>query len=375
MQKIPGGNVMKTLSTAIIGTAIILASCSSAKYAASSEYDDVYYNPNQAEPQAVVVQEPAPATSEIITAEPIVQQQVSAESQAYSDENLSDYEKYRMRQEAEFLGETYEPEGSEALYAEQYQVYDTLNQEEQYKEEKAPVIVNNYNYYNDPNDYYYSSNLRRFSDEYYGWDYYDPYYTDPYYWGGSRIHWGMSMGWGYPYWGFGFSYGYPYYRYSYYPSYWGWDYYDPWYYSPYSSYWGGYYPYYSYYGGSYWNGYYRGYHNGLYDSRYYGAGNYYYGKIDHRHYYGYSRPTSVTTGDSKGSTFVDPKNRSRTGVVQGSQGGTRMDAAVRDARTSTDVRNTTRTSMITPDNKMGGSIIPANNRMPQCFSWTSHAHC
>ncbi len=46
MQKIPGGNVMKTLPLAIIGAAIVLASCSSSKQAASSEYDDVYYNPN-----------------------------------------------------------------------------------------------------------------------------------------------------------------------------------------------------------------------------------------------------------------------------------------------------------------------------------------
>ena len=92
------------------------------------------------------------------------------------------------------------PEGSEALYASQYQEYDSINQVSQYGQESAPVVVNNYNYYSDPNDYYYSSNLRRFSDNYYGWDYYDPYYTDLYFYTGRPMHWGMSIGWGYPGW-------------------------------------------------------------------------------------------------------------------------------------------------------------------------------
>ena len=78
------------------------------------------------------------------------------------------------------LGETYEPQGSEAIYAEQYQENVDPALASQYGQETAPVIVNNNNYYGDPNEYYYSSNLRRFSDEYYGWDYYDPYYTNSY---------------------------------------------------------------------------------------------------------------------------------------------------------------------------------------------------
>ena len=40
---------MKTLPLAIITVAIVLASCSSSKYAASSDYDDVYYYPNEYE--------------------------------------------------------------------------------------------------------------------------------------------------------------------------------------------------------------------------------------------------------------------------------------------------------------------------------------
>ncbi len=119
----------------------------------------------------------------------------------------------RLQKEAEMLGESYELDGSEALYATQYQEYDSLNQVSAYGQESAPVVVNNYNYYSDPNDYYYSSNLRRFSDDYYGWNYYDPYYTDLYFYSGRSSHWGMNIGWGYP--RFGFSYGYPYYS-SYY---------------------------------------------------------------------------------------------------------------------------------------------------------------
>jgi hypothetical protein len=329
MQKIPGGNVMKTLPLAIIGAAIVLTSCSSAKYAASSEYDDVYYNPNRAEKQAViVVEEPVATPVETITAQPIVQEQVYLESQAYTDENLSDYELYKIQREAEMLGETYEPQGSEALYVQQYQEVDTLVQ---YGEEKAPVIVNNYNYYsdpNDPNDYYYSSNLRRFSDEYYGWDYYDPYYTD-YYYPGSRFRWGMSMGWGYPGMGFGFSYGNPYYG-SYYPSYWGGGYggyYDPYYSWGYGGYYGGYYG--GHYGGSYWSGYNHGYYHGYYDSRYYQPTPHHYGKLDNRHSYGYSRPSGVTSGNSKGTTYVDPKNRSMTGTTQATAGASRTNELTR----------------------------------------------
>ena len=51
MQNKPGGYVMKTLSLAIISAAIVLASCSSTKNTAASEYDDVYYNPNKVKRQ------------------------------------------------------------------------------------------------------------------------------------------------------------------------------------------------------------------------------------------------------------------------------------------------------------------------------------
>ena len=346
---------MKTLALAITGTALVLASCSSTKYSAA-EYDDVYYNPNQANMQAVaaaetpVVTQPAVTPQEAMNAQPMSQAPVYNDDQAVAQEELSDYEKYWMEREAEMLGESYEPEGSEALYVNQYESYDTLNEVSEYGEASPPVIVNNY--YMDPNDYYYSSNLRRFSDAYYGWDYYDPYYTDLYFYTGRPMHWGINIGWGYPGWGLGFSYGYPYYG-GYYPSYgWGYGgYYDPWY--PrygWGGYYGGYYGWgypsygwgYPYYGGSYWAGYNHGYYHGYWDSNYYGGGrNVLYGRMDNRHYYGYSRPTNVVYGGAKGSTNGDARYRSRGGSTASGTGVTRSDA-VRDTKAA-GVTRTSRT--------------------------------
>jgi hypothetical protein len=322
---------MKTLTLAIISTAIVLASCSTMRPAAYSEYDDVYYNPSNVQNQAA--QAVAPATTVVTPQDAMNAQPIYQEPVAQGDEQLSDYEKYKMQQEAEMLGESYTPEGSEALYSTQYQEIDTAGV---YGQEKAAVIVNNY--YNDPTDYYYASNLRRFSDTYYGWNYYDPYYTDLYWYTGSPFSWGITMGWGYPGWGMRFSYGYPYY--SPYYGYGGW--YDPWYSwgGYYGGYWGGYYPYWGY-GGSYWNGYYNGFYSGLY----YGSGNdyynnYRYGRLSSRHSLGYSSRSNVITGNSKTSLAGDPRYRSRTTSATRTETATRSNANVtssaqRQARTTT----------------------------------------
>jgi hypothetical protein len=79
MQKIPGGNIMKTLPLAIITLAIVLASCSSSKYAASSDYDDVYYDPNVAqEPTAVVAGNYAITPQTVMYTQPIAQEPVDS---------------------------------------------------------------------------------------------------------------------------------------------------------------------------------------------------------------------------------------------------------------------------------------------------------
>ena len=105
-------------------------------------------------------------------------------------------------------------------------------------------------------DYYYSSNIRRFNYPFYNMGYYsafhNPYWYNPYwydpYWGYSawnRPGFSVSFGYG-PYWS---SYGgwYNWYGYNAFNSYWNYPYYA----SPYGSYYSG-----------YWNGYYAGLYNG-----------------------------------------------------------------------------------------------------------------
>ena len=122
---------MKTLSLAIISAAIVMASCSSSKHTAASEYDDVYYNPSAVATPAyssAIAQEPAVTSQDAMNAQALNQQQSYTKSVATADENLSDYEIYKLQREAEMLGEGYTPEGSEALYSEQYVEYDTLGE-------------------------------------------------------------------------------------------------------------------------------------------------------------------------------------------------------------------------------------------------------
>ena len=88
---------MKTLQLAIIGTAIILTSCSSSKQTASSEYDDIYYNPEKVAQEAEATPQYQSVPQTVIVAEPMVQEQIYASSQTNQDEYLSDYELYKMQ--------------------------------------------------------------------------------------------------------------------------------------------------------------------------------------------------------------------------------------------------------------------------------------
>ncbi len=114
---------MKTYITLAILSIFILTGCSSTK--STGEYDDVYYNPTKVEKQTEVAEIPVVIPAAAVIAEPIVQEQVYAEMQSYPDENLTDYEVYKLQREAEMLGESYEPAGSEAVYADQYQDFDS----------------------------------------------------------------------------------------------------------------------------------------------------------------------------------------------------------------------------------------------------------
>ncbi|MBN1131422.1 MAG: hypothetical protein JXA39_00005, partial [Bacteroidales bacterium] len=366
---------MKTLNLILLSLAVAAFSCTSPRFSASSEYDDVYYNPGTVEKQVeIAVHQPVAAEPQpVITAEQVqnvqpIPREQEAVTESPQEGELSDYEKYRMEMEAEMLGESYDMSGSEAAYYDQYQYYDSLNQGTQTKE--SPVIINNNYYYTDPNDYYYSSNLRRFSDEYYGWDYYDPYYTDLYFYTGRPFHWGINIGMGYPYWGMGYSYGYPY-------SSWGWgSYYDPWYSPFYYDYYPGYYGYspgyYGYYPGyygypyssfrsSYWYGYNSGYYQGYYNSSRYGSAmsNYRYGHLDNRYTYGYSRADAPSSRGSKGSTYTDPRYRSRsTGSTSTERSG---QSTTVNPRNDNSVNPTVRTRTEADRGNQYGNDRPDNN--------------
>jgi hypothetical protein len=355
---------MKTLPVILAATAFILASCGSSRYSAYGDYDDVYYNP-ATDPNAVpavtqttTTYEPAITPEKAMAARPY-------EDTAYSTQELSDYEKYRMQMESEMMGESYDTEGSESMYNEQY----NENYSDVQGEEKAPVIINN-NYYG-TDDYYYSSRIRRFSDNFYGWDYYDPYYTNLHFYTGIPYGWGFSMSYGYPYYSYGFS------PYSYYSPYWHGGWYPGYYGSWYGNYYPGYYPW-SYYGYDWYSPYYsyypysRYYHSGYYPGHYYTTGSdygsYYNGRLPSRSTYGYSSygVYSRTQARKQATTVGNPNYRSRSTVrTAGSTGDTR-DKTYRDPRTETksitggatgdrDGRNintttTTREREITPGN-------------------------
>ena len=122
---------------------------------------------------------------------------------------LSDYEKYHMEKEAEMLGETTVPDT----------IHDTVYVV--VEQEAEPVIINNYNGYNEPNyrflltfgyGYHYSG---YYDPWYYGYNYYDPWYYDYY---GYNRYYGSYY---YPYWGHNryyssYYYGHNFYNYGYY---------------------------------------------------------------------------------------------------------------------------------------------------------------
>jgi len=315
-KKFAGGYVMKTLTIILTSAAFLLASCGSTGYTTYSGYDDVYYNPEEAQP---VVSESAAVTPEVAMNTKALYQEDTVN---YNE--LSDYERYRLEMEGELSDQGYEPEQNETAYQERYNE-DTV----------VPTVINN-NYYYDTDDYYYSSRLRRFSDEFYGWDYYDPYYTNMYFYTGSPWHWGMNIGWGYPSYYRGYYSPYSYYG-GYYPySYWGSPYYSGYYGGYYPGSWG-YYDYYSFpgyygsYGGYY--GYYPNYHYHYTASRHpnYVAGGrygrYYNSSLSNRSTYGYSSGITSRAQSRKGDAGNnDPRYRSRTGNV-GTSGNTRTSDA------------------------------------------------
>ncbi|MCK5462532.1 MAG: hypothetical protein KAI95_05925, partial [Bacteroidales bacterium] len=175
---------MKTTIYLLIVVSLILGSCSSSYKAGVTEYDDLYYTPRDAKMQA-----------EATNIQPGANQQ---NVQAVPEEELSDYEKYRLSLEDEYLNE--DAQGAELKsYAPEDTMY--VGQQEDlgyayYDDGSSSPVVNNY--YGTVNQYPdYSARISRFHSGYGGYDYYDPYYSS---WGPS-----ISIGLGF---GFGMAYGY-----------------------------------------------------------------------------------------------------------------------------------------------------------------------
>lgn len=171
---------------------------------------------------------------------------------------------------------------------------------EQYIDENGNNVTNNYygDYYEEDNDFSYSSRIRRFHRNN-SWGYYDPWYTnmyyynyDPFFWGTSiyvgyrpSYSWGWNSGWGWNTgWGWNNSFGWN--------NGWNQPYGYPACYGGYGWGWGN---------GGYWNGYNNGYWNGFNDGLAYGG---YYNTFDSNSgiYYGH-RGSGNGTVSSIGSGY------------------------------------------------------------------------
>ena len=204
----------------------------------------------------------------------------------------------------------YYPEGG-------YDQNDNSNQPytEQYVDEDGKTIINNNyygDYYEDDNDFAYSSRIRRFHRNNWGWGYYDPWYTnmyyytyDPFFWGtsiyaGAWPGWGWNTGWGWNSWNVGFGW-----------NNWGWG-------GGWNGGWGGGLCWNNWgwgWNSPYWNGYNHGYWNGFNDGLIAGGG--YYNTYDPYSgiYYGPRGGGSATNGGTtigsgyRSSTFAEVYNR------------------------------------------------------------------
>ena len=158
---------MKKLYKSFLVLVLGIAACSSViGQKSSSEYDDVYYIPSDKKSvQSSDKTEVAPSST------------VSPQKQ-----EVSDYEKYiNSLSNQSAKSKQIQPQINEDSleYAE-----DPNYAGSEYAEKDGSTYVTN-NYYSNPNDYYYASQIRRFYDPFYSAGYYDPWYSDPYFYGGG----------------------------------------------------------------------------------------------------------------------------------------------------------------------------------------------
>ena len=259
----------------VLGTSMLfLASCTTGKYTASREYDDVYYS----------------------SADKLKEQNAEAEQIAKQNAQTTSGESTSPQNNS-----SNETIGNDDQGNQRFDDNTTTNQSGQAQPDYTTseqqggntYITNNYYDKDDYYDYAYSAQLRRFYHPC-GWGYYDTYYTNSYLYDYNPYSWGVSIYLGYNFWqpyhgyGYGYApgygvsvgigYGYPSYGYGY-PSY----IYDPWY----GSYGAG-------YNQGYNNGYMAGYYNGLYSGSF---NPYYYNSYDsYSYYYGpRGRSSSLNT--------------------------------------------------------------------------------
>jgi hypothetical protein len=190
---------MKNLYNSIFVLVLGIGAYSSAMgQKSSSEYDDVYYIPSDKKTvQTSDKTETAPAST------------VTPKKQ-----EMTDYEKYiNSLNYQNSQSKQIQPQvNQDSLDYAQDPNYAGSN----YSENDGSTYATNNNY-NNPDDYYYASQIRRFDNPMYSAGYYDGLYANPYYYGGG---FGFGMSFGYPYMGFSMSFGYPYYGYGYgYPYY------------------------------------------------------------------------------------------------------------------------------------------------------------
>ncbi len=194
-------NLYKSFFVLVLG----IGACSSVMgQKSSSEYDDLYYIPSDKKTVE------SSDKTEVVPSSTVTPH----------NQGLSDYEKYiNSLSKQNTKSKQIQPQLDEDSleYAE-----DPNYAGSEYAEKDGSTYVTN-NYYSNPNDYYYASQIRRFYDPFYSAGYFDPWYSDPYFYGGGfsmsiGFGFGMSYGYGYPYYGYGnpyYGYGNPYYGYGY----------------------------------------------------------------------------------------------------------------------------------------------------------------
>jgi len=255
---------MKTIIKLLAVSVLFLSACKST-YQTRSMYDDVYYSKKDA---AVATTSSMPDTKTTNSENSSTDKNNSENSAVSNNGNSQNSNGIEAQATADDNNSPNNSSNDRISHSSTETKYD--------KDGNPTEITNNY-YYDDYYDYEYSARLRRFHDNYNGYNYYDDYYTNYYWYTYNPWDWGLSIYCGSPWW---------------YPSHY---YFDP-YYGGYYSSWGfghsnwGWYGY-NGWGNPYWNGYNNGYWNGYNDGYmdgYYASNNgYYYNSYDHNsNYYG-----------------------------------------------------------------------------------------